>query len=424
MLDVGELLEEIDKSLHSEHRVKDGTSEASSTPAHDGSTGLLDEMLHAAERALHLPTQPASRWHRAGVTPRTARLLELGAYCLLLMLAVGWTWTIVMAAMGRVTAGGASAASIAAAVAGAGTPNTAYLTDATLRALTGELRGASGKLRAQLTPVGAPLKADSLPADAHLQLDAPGAGLASAAPRAGVWKVALAIGNAIKPITDFNVISVRPRSDKRNGRVGLYFIGSWPGETGGRVAAPRAAPADRYRPPSGFIEVTRENADTKVSEHFRLRDFLTKDQANVWPKYLVLELRTVDKLELVLSDLKSRGLDVSGVKVMSGFRTPQYNSGGGNTAGRAGLSRHMYGDAADVYIDSNKDGVMDDLNRDGRSTIADSRIVEEAVNRVEKAHPELVGGTGVYPAAAGHGPFIHIDTRGYRARWLGGPGGG
>jgi uncharacterized protein YcbK (DUF882 family) len=381
-------------------------------------------MLHAAERALHLPTQPASRWHRAGVSPRTARMLELGGYALIMVLAMGWTWTIALTAMGRTTTDGASIASIATAATSSGSPNAAYLTDATLRAITGELRGASGKLRAQLTPVGTPLEADSLPADAHLQLDAPDAAGAEAAPKAGIWRVAVAIGNAIKPITDFNVISLRPRTDKRNGRVGLYFIGNWPGETGGRVGAPRAAPADRYLPPSGFIEVTQQNADTKVSEHFKLRDFLTHDQPNVWPKYLVLELRTVDKLELVLSDLASRGIDVSGVKVMSGFRTPQYNTGGGNTAGRAGLSRHMYGDAADVYIDSNRDGVMDDLNHDGRSTIADSRVVQEAVDRVEKAHPELVGGTGVYPAAAGHGPFIHIDTRGYRARWLGGPGGG
>jgi uncharacterized protein YcbK (DUF882 family) len=215
---------------------------------------------------------------------------------------------------------------------------------------------------------------------------------------------------------------MRPRSDKRNGRVGLYYIGNWPGETG-RVSAPKKAPPDRYRPPSGFIEVTPSNADTRVSEHFRLRDFLTKGQENVWPKFLVLEMRTVDKLELVLSDLASRGIDVSGVRVMSGFRTPQYNKGGGNTAGRAGLSRHMYGDAADVFIDSNRDGVMDDLNRDGRSTIADARVIDQAVERVEAAHPELVGGTGVYSAASGHGPFIHIDTRGYRARWVGSGGG-
>jgi len=232
----------------------------------------------------------------------------------------------------------------------------------------------------------------------------------------------VAIGSAIKPITDFSLISMRPRADKRNGRVGLYYIGNWPGETG-RLSAPKSAPADRYRPPSGFIEVTQQNADTRVSDHFKLRDFLTHDQAAVWPKFLVLEMRNVDKLELVLSDLQSRGIDVRGVRVMSGFRTPQYNKSGGNPAGRAGLSRHMYGDAADIFIDGNGDGVMDDLNHDGRSTIADARVVSQAVDRVEAAHPELIGGAGVYPAESGHGPFIHIDTRGYRARWIGSGGG-
>ena len=108
---------------------------------------------------------------------------------------------------------------------------------------------------------------------------------------------------------------------------------------------------------------------------------------------------------------------------MSGFRTPQYNAGGGNTGGRASLSRHMYGDASDIFIDNDGDGQMDDLNHDGRITIDDSRVISAAVDRVEAAHPELIGGAGVYTAAPGHGPFIHIDTRGYRARWSGTSGG-
>ncbi len=311
---------------------------------------------------------------------------------------------------------------IAASLTRSGAPAAAYLTDASLAALSGELRGASGKLRVQIQAEGTPLAADGLPAGGRLRVESPAAGGDGVAPRAGIWKLAVAVGSAIKPISDFSLISMRPRSEKRNGRLGLYYIGTYPGETG-PVRAPAKAPADRYRPPSGFIEVTRENADTRVSEHFRLRDFLTHDQQGVWPKYLVLEMRTVDKMELVLSDLKARGLDVSGVFVMSGFRTPQYNSGGGNTGGRAGLSRHMYGDAADIFIDSDRNGVMDDLNRDGKSSIADSRVILEALDRVEAAHPELIGGGGVYPAAAGHGPFIHIDTRGYRARWVGSGGG-
>ncbi len=97
--------------------------------------------------------------------------------------------------------------------------------------------------------------------------------------------------------------------------------------------------------------------------------------------------------------------------------------GGGQTGGRAGLSRHMYGDASDIFIDSDGDGKMDDLNRDGRVDIGDSRFILQSVDRVEREHPELIGGAGVYVACRGHGPFIHIDTRGYRARWTGSGGG-
>ena len=398
--------------------MRDGGSVGSSTGAVDGSTGVLDELMHLAERALHLPPPARSRWHRAGVTPRTERALDVLSMAFVSILMVGWSWTIVGAAADRARAGTPIVGSALASDA----PNAAYLTDASLAALSGELHGASGKLRAQIVPAGTPLEADALPEGAELRAQQAASDQGTAAPRAGIWRLAVAVGSAIKPIADFNLISLRPRSEKRNGRVGLYYIGNWPGETG-RVSAPKRAPADRYRPPSGFIEVTQQNADTKVSDHFRLRDFLTHDQASVWPKFLVLEMRNVDKLELVLADLQQHGVNVNGVRVMSGFRTPQYNKGGGNPAGRAGLSRHMYGDAADILIDSNGDGVMDDLNHDGKSTIADARVVSAAVDRVEAAHPELIGGAGVYPAESGHGPFIHIDSRGYRARWIGSGGG-
>jgi uncharacterized protein YcbK (DUF882 family) len=416
-------MQELGKEGHAAPGVREDGSEGSSTPVPQGSTGLLDELLHAAERALSLPEPPSSRWHRAGVTARTERLLDLAGGLLLILFIAGWSWSVAMAATGRASGTAESpTGSIAAALTNTDAHGAAYLTDAALNALAGELRGASGKLRARISLTGEAIT-DSA-GEAALRVETPASTGSSVAPKAGIWRVAAAVGNALRPIADFSLISIRPRGDKQNGRVGLYYIGNWPGETGRPVAAPRNAPPTRYQPPSGFIEVTPENADTRVSEHFKLRDFLTHDQQNVWPKYLVLEMRNVDKLELVLADLAAHGVDVSGVTVMSGFRTPQYNKGGGDPSGRAGLSRHMYGDAADIFIDSNHDGVMDDLDHDGRSTIADSRVVSAAVDRVEAAHPELVGGAGVYPAAAGHGPFIHIDSRGYRARWVGGPGGG
>lgn len=208
----------------------------------------------------------------------------------------------------------------------------------------------------------------------------------------------------------FAFITMRPFADKIGGRIGSYRIGFWPGERG------RAVRSEKYGNPEGFIQVTPDNKDTPISEHFRLADFLTHDQQKVWPKYLVLDATLVDKLELVLLELRARGYDARRLHVMSGFRTPQYNRSGGETAGRAELSRHQYGDAADVWVE-NGAGRMADLNGDGRVDARDAGVVAEAAERVEQAHPELVGGIGIYRSTRSHGPFVHIDTRGYRARW-------
>lgn len=208
----------------------------------------------------------------------------------------------------------------------------------------------------------------------------------------------------------FAFIALRPFSDKRGASLGAYRIGFWPGEE-------RPIAAGAYRNPAGFIEVTRDNENLRVSEHFRLRDFLTHDQTNVWPKYVVLREALVDKLELVITELERTGTPVEHMSVMSGFRTPQYNANGGETSGRAGMSRHMYGDAADVFVDNDGDGRMDDLNHDGRVDSRDAQVIIRAEERVERGHPDLTGGGGVYRATTVHGPFAHIDARGYRARW-------
>jgi uncharacterized protein YcbK (DUF882 family) len=154
-----------------------------------------------------------------------------------------------------------------------------------------------------------------------------------------------------------------------------------------------------------------------MSEHFRLRDFLTHDQQSVWPKYLVLREELIDKLELVIDDLNAHGTRVTHLSVMSGFRTPQYNARGVGAGGRARDSRHQYGDAADVFVDNDGDGWMDDLTGDGRVDQRDAQVIIDAAERVELAHPDLVGGAGLYRATRAHGPFAHVDVRGHRARW-------
>jgi hypothetical protein len=338
----------------------------------------------------------------------------------LVLFAMGWSWSIARArAAGDRNPLTPASANIATALTDRSAPSVAYLTDAALAALAVPARGESGKLRVRIQKGGTPITgilADTLPPGSVATFSSGSAAESTSAfiapRRPGIWRLALNIGNAIKPLADFSVITLRPATEKKAGRLGLYFIGNWP-------AARRGRPGVSYDPPNGFIEVTVQNQNTQLSEHFKLRDFLPHDQQNVWPKYVVVDIKMIDKDELVLQDLKEHGINPNGVRVLSGFRTPQYNAGGGDPRGRAALSRHMYGDANDIFIDNDGDGQMDDLNHDGRVNIADAKVIQDAVNRVERAHPSLIGGCGIYSGTSAHGPFTHIDTRGYPARWIG-----
>ena len=206
----------------------------------------------------------------------------------------------------------------------------------------------------------------------------------------------------------FSFITLMPFARKLGTEINGYNVGWWPAEH-------RVMPTN-YDNPIGFVEVTPLNVSTQLSEHFRLSDFVTHDQSTVWPKYVVLREDLLDKLELVLETLQGEGVPANRAVVLSGFRSPQYNQRGFNE-GMAFASRHQYGDAADIIIDSNGDGRMDDMNRDGIVDFRDTDVINRAVERVEWRFPDLVGGLGLYHATGPSGPFAHIDVRGKRARW-------
>ena len=170
-----------------------------------------------------------------------------------------------------------------------------------------------------------------------------------------------------------------------------------------------------YELPRGFIEVTEENRDQWVSPHFQLKQFLCKQQSD-YPKYVLLDTRLLLKLELLLEEFNEAGIEAETFFVMSGYRTPHYNFAIGN---RTAYSRHLYGDAADIFIDDDRDGVMDDVTGDGRVTRQDARALYNVVNSLTDDiwYKPFIGGMGLYGPAPHRGPFIHVDTRGYRARW-------
>jgi hypothetical protein len=364
------------------------------------------------------------RIHRGLVSERQEHIFTWIAVVVIVLYVTAWVGAIVeirrrvaepafgppVSTAGTPAAPATPSQQITTKIFGPGVTQTPFLTEAML-AFLNPLRGESGALRYVPTLPGEPV-ADA-PGGARAVIEGSPRPDFTAPEKSGIYKFAVELNKATKAIEDVSIVTLVPRSQKRGGRIGNYQLGSWPWETGGKPKS------ERYAPPSGFIEVTPENQNFYVSEHFRLRDFLTKDQRNVWPKYLLLDPKLVDKLELTIQELERQGVKITGMHVMSGFRTPRYNHGGGNTAGRANLSRHMYGDAADVYVDNNRDGYPDDITGDGRVTVRDAERFAQAAEAVERQHGSLVGGIGVYTACCGHGPFTHIDVRGYRARWRG-----
>lgn len=170
-----------------------------------------------------------------------------------------------------------------------------------------------------------------------------------------------------------------------------------------------------YEMPRGMVEVSEENLDIFVSPHLQLRQFVCK-QSSPYPKFVVMRSRMLLKLEMLLEHLNDLGVEAATFAVLSGYRTPFYNRAIGNTTT---YSRHAYGDAADVYIDEDENGRMDDVTGDGRVTIADSRLLHAFVEEIadETWYRPFIGGLGLYGPTPNHGPFIHVDTRGFRARW-------
>jgi hypothetical protein len=169
-----------------------------------------------------------------------------------------------------------------------------------------------------------------------------------------------------------------------------------------------------YLQPQIYFEVTEDNVDTRLSAHFSLRQFLCK-QASDYPKYVIVSESLLILLEGLVQAVQAAGYPVESFGVISGYRTPWYNKKIGNVAN----SRHVYGDAMDFFVDIDGDGAMDDLNGDGKSNRDDVDLLFEIVEDF-KRQPQntlLVGGVGRYYKASHHGGFVHVDARGFRARW-------
>ena len=141
--------------------------------------------------------------------------------------------------------------------------------------------------------------------------------------------------------------------------------------------------------------------------NFRIEDFMTKD--NAWEvnrtnpdaghiQYLCLDRRVLHRLMDLLDYMHEQKLDITKVLIKHGFRYPSYNA----RIGGAKKSRHQFGEAIDLFIgDVNRDGRADEEDKAPLLAILDTKIIGDG------------GGVGRYPDSH----VIHLDVRGFRARW-------
>ncbi len=252
------------------------------------------------------------------------------------------------------------------------------------------------------------------PATRLYRIDAPHGGLTATAPNRWTWEAPMQPGvyeievkdPAGKKMADFSAFVMVPAVHAIKGVLNHYQIGFYPD------TPLKGNPV--YIPPTGFIEVTRDNENTKLSPNFRIKQFLTK-QVSGYPKYVVLDERLVVLLEAIGRHLEPLGWDADDIFVMSGYRTPFYNAQLDDTK----YSLHQWGRAADIFLDKDGNGTMDDFDKDRIASKADAVALATVLESLAKTAElqSFIGGIGIYGSTEAHGPFVHVDTRPWKARW-------
>ncbi len=185
--------------------------------------------------------------------------------------------------------------------------------------------------------------------------------------------------------------------------------------------------SDIFSPPQYWYPINEETQNLKISRSYTLGEFdLNRAYRLDWPfpGYIALDRNIVLKLEFLADALLEGGIPVTKFELIYGFRSPYYNLSSIEKDGDATLkspwSLHMYGKAADIIVDEDNDGRIDDLNGDGKITIADPKVIRRFVRKLDHAYRDagspLLGGNFCYvrhdfTEREPQSPYIHIDVR-------------
>lgn len=139
--------------------------------------------------------------------------------------------------------------------------------------------------------------------------------------------------------------------------------------------------------------------ETRIKDLLSRDDFYSKAIMNRSKViYWRIDKRIIYKIFELRKELRKKKYDENGFRISDGFRTPTHNK----KVGGASKSVHIKGEAIDMVIkDIDKNGIYSDEDKQIVIDILETKIIKNA------------GGIGKYPGTR----IVHIDIRGYRARW-------
>ena len=153
-----------------------------------------------------------------------------------------------------------------------------------------------------------------------------------------------------------------------------------------------------------FYKLNKSQAMKKIIGHYRIIDFLSKEDGSWKPYFLenkeiywLVDPQALAAFLRLKKEMKKLGLNWNKLKITSAHRTPDRNK----KVGGASQSRHIFGEAIDFQV-GDVDGNRFTNEEDKKKVL---ELCEKIIGRR--------GGIGLYPETQA----LHIDTRGYRARW-------
>jgi len=154
-----------------------------------------------------------------------------------------------------------------------------------------------------------------------------------------------------------------------------------------------------------FYKISKADCYRKIVGDNRIMKLISRDARynKAWyfssdTLYWGIDKRILFKVLELQDILTQKGYDRDGFQLRSGHRTPFYNT----QIRGASKSRHIKGQAVDMTIgDINKDGTFTKEDKDIVLDICETQVIKNK------------GGIGLYPGTRS----VHIDVRGYRARW-------